>query len=109
MSKSKEEYVENTLNQFLEREAAWEISLSDIIDSDEYKELCPTPDQCGREEFLQLLYIFGMDTEYPIKSQIVKHRNWKDQVVVCERWVGKRRQDSEWIAFIQSANKYQNN
>jgi len=108
MSKSKEEFVEATLNQFLEQENAWEVSMSDIVISKEYKAKCPTPSSCDYEDFKQLLFTFGMDTTYPIESQKLSHRNWAGQVVNCERWVGVRRQDKEWLAFINQTNKYQN-
>ena len=109
MSKSKEEYVEATLNQFLEQENAWEVSLSDIVVSDQYKELCPTPDSCSQVELYSILYQLGMDTENPVKRQTLQHRNWRGQVVDCLRFVGNRRQDKEWLKFINGTNKYQNN
>jgi hypothetical protein len=108
MSKGKEEYVEATLNQFLEQENAWEVSLSDMVESEDYKQQCPTPSSCDYEDFKRILFNLGMDTTYPIESQILSHRNWKGKVVNCERWVGVRRQDKEWLDFINQTNKYQN-
>jgi hypothetical protein len=108
MSKSKEEYVEATLNQFLESENAWEISLSDIVVSDQYRELCPTPDSCSQDDLDKILYLLGMDTNVLVKRQTLQHRNWRGQVVNCLRFVGNRRQDKEWLRFLNGTNKYQN-
>jgi hypothetical protein len=109
MSKGKEEFIESTLNQYLEQENAHEISLSDIVDSPEYRELCPTPESCNYEDLKGLLYTFGMDNQFPIQEQHLSHRNWKGVVVTCPRWVGVKRKDHQWVNFMNSVNKFQNN
>ena len=108
MSKGKEEFIESTLNQYLEQENAHEISLSDIVDSVEYKEMCPSQESCDQEDFKKLLYIFGLDTELPIQEQNLPHRNWKGVIVTCPRWVGTKRKDPQWLRFTRSVSKFQN-
>lgn len=108
MSKGKEEFIESTLNQYLEQDNAHEISLSDIVDSPEYRELCPTPESCNYEDFKSLLHTFGMDNDSPIQDQNLAHRNWKGVIVTCPRWVGVKRKDPEWLRFTKQASMFQN-
>lgn len=49
-------------------------------------------------EFANLLYSLGMDVEKPYQRQDgLQHRNRCNEVVVCSRWVGTSRLDSEWL------------
>ena len=103
-SKSKEEYIDIQLDQYLERANAHEISLSDIVTSTEYKALCPTEESCNLEDLKGLLYKFGMDTSLPIEEQNLTHRNWVGVVVTCPRWVGTIRKDQEWLDYLSNVN-----
>jgi hypothetical protein len=102
MSKGKEEFVDGTLNQMFEQRNAHEISLSDMLDTSQYKERCPTPDSCNYEDLRELLYTFGLNTNLPIQEQNLTHRNLKGDIVSCPRWVGVKRRDPEWLSFINS-------
>jgi hypothetical protein len=49
-------------------------------------------------EFKDFLYSLGMDVEKPYQRQDgLQHRNRCNEVVVCSRWVGTSRLDSEWL------------
>lgn len=49
-------------------------------------------------EFRDLLHSLGMDVEKPYQRQDgLQHRNRFNEVVVCSRWVGNSRLDSEWL------------
>lgn len=51
------------------------------------------------ENFKKFLYGLGMDVSKPFKRQDgLQHRNRFNEIVVCSRWVGEERIDSEWIA-----------
>ena len=53
----------------------------------------------NREEFMTVLYNFGMDTLQPIELQTeVQHKNRMNKIVICDRWVGNERTDRDWIA-----------
>lgn len=101
--------IERDLQAYESGNKSWEVSLSDIINSKEYTELCPTHESCGQKELSQLLYTFGLDTNKKVETQNLKHRNWRGEIVTCLRWVGTMRTDPTWTKFIQSTNKYQNN
>jgi hypothetical protein len=46
-----------------------------------------------------ILYSLGMDTDSSIECQeTIPHRNRFGESVICDRWVGNERTDSEWIA-----------
>lgn len=48
--------------------------------------------------FKLFLYSLGMDVSKPYKRQDgLQHRNRFNEIVVCSRWVGEERIDSEWI------------
>lgn len=48
--------------------------------------------------FKVFLYSLGMDVSKPYKRQDgLQHRNRFNEIVVCSRWVGEERIDSEWI------------
>ena len=96
------------LNKFLDQGKAHEESLSEIEVSAGKKAMCPTQDSCNEEDLNKLLYIFGIDTNYPVERQELKHRNWQGVVVDCPRWVGVKRTDQEWLDFISAVNMYQN-
>lgn len=50
------------------------------------------------EEFLNILYALGIDTSLRYERQDgLWHRNRLNKVVLCSRFVGHERQDSEWI------------
>lgn len=52
----------------------------------------------NREEFMQLLHEFGMDTLQPIELQTeIQHKNRMGKVVICDRWVGNERTDRVWV------------
>ena len=49
-------------------------------------------------EFKEFLYSLGMDVEKPYQRQDgFQHRNRCNEVVVCSRWIGNSRLDSEWL------------
>lgn len=52
----------------------------------------------NRDDFMNLLYQFGMDTQQPIERQSeIQHKNRIGRVVIMDRWVGNERLDREWI------------
>ena len=49
-------------------------------------------------EFKDFLYSLGMDVEKPyLRQDGLQHRNRCNEVVVCSRWVGTSRLDTEWL------------
>lgn len=51
------------------------------------------------ENFKKFLFGLGMDTNKPYQRQDgLQHRNRFNEVVVCSRWVGEERIDSDWIS-----------
>lgn len=52
----------------------------------------------NRSEFLDMLYELGMNVKQPIEYQReIQHKNRFNEVVICDRYVGNSRLDSEWI------------
>jgi hypothetical protein len=52
----------------------------------------------NHSSFMDLLSDFGMDTTDVIELQgLVQHRNKLNEIVICDRWVGNERTDTEWI------------
>ena len=48
--------------------------------------------------FNKILFDMGMDTNRTVTRQDgLWHRNRLNEVVLCSRWIGEERQDSEWI------------
>lgn len=48
--------------------------------------------------FVKILFDMGMDTNRTVTRQDgLWHRNRLNEVVLCSRWIGEERQDSEWI------------
>lgn len=53
----------------------------------------------NQDEFKKFLFSLGMDTHKPFQRQDgLQHRNKFNEVVVCSRWVGEERIDSDWIS-----------
>ena len=104
--------MDRLLDQHLEAETFIEISMSDIINTDYYRNIClgkeGTKKACTKEDLFSILYDLGMDTSKPVEDQFNQHRNWKNQVVTCLRYVGVKRTDKEWVKLEKSINKYQN-
>lgn len=110
MSKSSAQEIkmERLVSQHIKEQAAVEISLSDILNTEEYKERCGDG-SCGQEVLEEFLWMMGLDTEVSYEQQFLTHRNMKGEIVTCARWVGKKRTDSEWLNFIRkNVEKYQN-
>lgn len=52
----------------------------------------------NKKEFDEMLYQLGMDMQAPIERQeTIQHKNRLGKVVICDRYVGYERTDSEWI------------
>lgn len=52
----------------------------------------------NRDEFLDILYSLGMNTNQPIERQDnLQHRNRFNEIVTCDRYVGNERIDKAWI------------
>jgi hypothetical protein len=50
------------------------------------------------ERFKSFLFSIGMDVNKPYQRQDgLQHRNRFNEVVVCSRWVGEERIDSDWL------------
>ena len=110
MSKSgaQEAKMDRLVEQFNKEQAAIEISLSDILNTEEYKERCGDG-SCGQEVLEEFLWLMGLDTQVSYDQQYLPHRNMRGEVVTCARWVGKKRTDQEWKDFIRkNVEKYQN-
>lgn len=63
------------------------------------------------EEFKSLLWSLGLDTnEKYTRQDKLMHRNRFNEAVLCSRWVGEERQDSQWIssgyASREAVDKY---
>lgn len=89
-----------------------------IISASELAKVIPDFSYSKSEEnpqwFLDLLYGLGMDTTAPIERQeTIQHKNRCNEIVVCDRWVGYERTDSEWIvsgyASQEAKDKAMNN
>ncbi len=104
--------MDRLLDQHLEAETFIEISMSDIISTEHYQNKClkkeGTKKACTKEDLFDILYSLGMDTSRPIEDQFNQHRNWKNEVVTCLRYVGVKRTDKEWRSIEKSINKFQN-
>lgn len=49
--------------------------------------------------FKVFLFSLGMDVSKPYQRQDgLQHRNRFNEIVVCSRWIGEERTDTEWIA-----------
>lgn len=49
-------------------------------------------------EFLEILWLFGMDTSSMYETQAdVTHKTKLGRLVTCDRYVGSERTDKEWI------------
>lgn len=62
-------------------------------------------------KFRSLLWDLGMDVDKGFQRQdYLKHRNRLNEVVICSRWVGEERIDTEWVnsgyASIEAKDKY---
>ena len=62
------------------------------------------------EEFNKILFELGVDVSVPYEYQDhLQHRNFFNEVVVCDRVVGNERQDLEWLesgfASIEAKDK----
>ena len=50
------------------------------------------------EKFKEIMYSLGMDmNQIYIRQDAIQHRNRFNEVVVCSRWVGRERIDSDWL------------
>ena len=50
------------------------------------------------EKFKEIMYSLGMDVnQVYIRQDAIQHRNRFNEVVVCSRWVGRERIDSDWL------------
>jgi len=60
--------------------------------------ILPEPIDDRSSLFLNVLHDMGMDVDRTVTRQDgLWHRNRLNEVVLCSRWVGEERQDSEWI------------
>ena len=57
----------------------------------------------NKETFERMLYDLGIDLQYPYETQNVTHRNRFGNVISCERYLGKERQDKEWLESSYSS------
>lgn len=85
------------LRQHLEEEKHFEISLSDIKDIPEYKELVRSGKKPNSRDLFNFLHQLGLDTKWTVEEQHVTHRNKSNVVVKCPRWVGYQRTDDKWL------------
>jgi hypothetical protein len=52
----------------------------------------------NQEEFLDILFQLGLDPKEPFDYQDhLQHRNFFNEIVVCDRVVGSERLDKEWL------------
>lgn len=66
------------------------------------------------EEFDKILFELGVDVSVPYEYQDhLQHRNFFNEVVVCDRVVGNERQDLEWLesgfASTEAKDKFKGN
>lgn len=107
-SDTQEVKMDKLLRQHLMENSVTEISLSDILNTEEYKTRC-SDGSCGEEVLEEFLWMLGLDTEKEYEQQFLPHRNMRGEVVSCARWVGSVRTDSEWLEFLRTkVEKYQN-
>ena len=72
------------------------ISESELIKA--YSNYDSSWETSNQKAFEKILYDLGLNTEQPYKRYDgLTHRNRLGEVVVCSRWVGNERHDSEWI------------
>ncbi len=68
----------------------------------------------NKKEFDEMLYQLGMDMTQPIERQMdIQHKNRLGKVVICDRYVGYERTDSQWInsgyASVEAKDKASGN
>lgn len=66
------------------------------------------------EQFKVILFELGLDTSIPWDWQEnIPHRNFFNEVVTCDRWVGNERTDKVWIesgnASLEAKDKSKGN
>ena len=50
------------------------------------------------KKFKEIMYSLGMDVnQIYLRQDAIQHRNRFNEVVVCSRWVGRERIDSDWL------------
>lgn len=107
-SSAQEVKMEKLLSQHIRDSAAVEISLSDILNTEEYDTRCGDG-SCGEEVLEEFLWMLGLDINLDYEQQYLPHRNMRGEVVTCARWVGTARTDSEWLEFLRTkVEKFQN-
>lgn len=67
----------------------------------------------NKEKFDKLLYDLGLDTSIPYDWQVnIRHRNYFNEVVTCDRIVGNERLDCSWLetklASVEAKDKARN-
>lgn len=74
----------------------------EIVSESEISKIYPDYDSSWETDkpyfFREILYNFGIDVDKPYERQDgLQHRNKLNEVVICSRWVGKSREDEEWL------------
>lgn len=70
------------------------LSISDLLLIKDFQTAFGNDDKQAIEK---ILFENGMDITEPYTVEFSQHRNLRDQIVSCDRYVGEERQDKNWL------------